>query len=466
MTTDIVKTPTPATVENTFGPLTLRTVLFEFAKIIAVVILLAVLVPSAPAWAGATLILQLRTDFLPVTEFAVVRTVMETTDPTDPTQTVFINEHVADGGGDYGTGRRIAEFGSVPTGIDWRGVVELIDGSGFAIARRPFRIELEDGVRVVTMLITRGDPPPDRHNHYTHWTSDEADKPRAECPAHTAVHGLACNGDNCDNLRLICSPVPGGLGNGSWTPFFSEEQVGLQGCAVDEFVTGIECSGNWCDDISLRCSKIPGTIESCYETGDISEEDPPFIDTNGFFVQRMSCSGSFCDNKRLELCRLNERLWTMRLFFDICVSVADWVQGDIDTGSQLVLLPCRNSDKGNLDQRWSLLENGRIVHPTEGLCLEPGQQGGFVTGACSEDDPVSWSPDGQNHLPWSNNPTLCLTVGGLGKPHERPQSPSPLTLEPCEDRADQYWELPGLWRWIFTDGFEGGNDERWSASVP
>ncbi len=134
------------------------------------------------------------------------------------------------------------------------------------------------------------------------WTTDGA--PESRCPAGQAVAGFECDGAYCDNIRLLCEPVPGGTGATTLTPAFSEEQPGFRGCAGNQVMVGITCTGNYCDNIALRCANV-GPVSSCVTTGTFSEESGAFFDLGNRFVRRISCSGSNCDNKSFEVCRVN-----------------------------------------------------------------------------------------------------------------------------------------------------------------
>jgi hypothetical protein len=134
------------------------------------------------------------------------------------------------------------------------------------------------------------------------WVTDGSGESR--CPTGQAVAGFQCDGSHCDNVRLLCEPVPGGTGATNLTPAFSEEQPGLRGCAGNQVMVGITCTGDDCDNMQLRCANV-GTVSSCVTTAEISEESPPFFDLNNRFVRRAACTGSFCDNVSFEMCRVS-----------------------------------------------------------------------------------------------------------------------------------------------------------------
>ncbi|MBL9028624.1 MAG: trypsin-like peptidase domain-containing protein [Myxococcales bacterium] len=139
------------------------------------------------------------------------------------------------------------------------------------------------------------------------WTTDGA--PESVCPANQAVVGFECLGSYCDDVRLLCEPVPGGTGATSLTPAFSEEQPGLRGCSGNQVVVGLTCSGNYCDNLQLRCANV-GTVTACTTTAAFSEESGAFFDTGNRFVRRAACSGSYCDNVSFEVCRVNATMAT------------------------------------------------------------------------------------------------------------------------------------------------------------
>ncbi|MEZ4221999.1 MAG: trypsin-like peptidase domain-containing protein [Polyangiaceae bacterium] len=134
------------------------------------------------------------------------------------------------------------------------------------------------------------------------WTTDGG--AASVCPPNQAVAGFECEGSYCDNVRLLCEPVPGGTGATNLTPAFSEEQPGLRGCSGNQVMVGISCSGDYCDNIQLRCANV-GAVSGCSTTASFSEESGPFFDRENRFVRRAACTGSFCDNVSFEVCRVN-----------------------------------------------------------------------------------------------------------------------------------------------------------------
>lgn len=167
---------------------------------------------------------------------------------------------------------------------------------------------------------------------WTDWVSEEGGSPAAVCGIWEAARGFDCRGDYCDDVRLYCDSLPFGISVGSYsfTPFFSEEDLGSTSWSLEGWygtdndysevcyahgaagiLTGIRCSGSYCDNISLECA-IPRTFfegvwepveyASCYWTGEYSEEDPPFYSPYGQFITGVECIGAYCNNKSYYVC--------------------------------------------------------------------------------------------------------------------------------------------------------------------
>ncbi len=162
--------------------------------------------------------------------------------------------------------------------------------------------------------------------------------------------GFVCQGEYCDNIRLVCEPFPNGISldpaTNNWSEFFSEEgsdtvvqyprplgwySVSGYNIAIGNnaeicnpldsggIVQGLKCRGSYCDAISIECSvprypdgrPVPMDAAECEWLGPYSEEDIG-IDFNLHsrgrgsgtlrFVAGIECSGSYCDNKRFLVC--------------------------------------------------------------------------------------------------------------------------------------------------------------------
>lgn len=140
---------------------------------------------------------------------------------------------------------------------------------------------------------------------WTGYTSEEY--PPLTCPPGYAVRGADCTGDYCDNVAVDCGDTNRSVGEQSWTPYFSEEGDGLadEGHCVgtDRWMTGLACSGGYCDNLSLLCSQLIGTATGgCFWSGWYSEEQSPFVASDGYYLEGIECSGDYCDNKRYQYC--------------------------------------------------------------------------------------------------------------------------------------------------------------------
>ena len=69
------------------------------------------------------------------------------------------------------------------------------------------------------------------------------------------VIGLSCRGKECDDisLRMISTPNLKSTGQCYSSPYFSEEPPSYRECKNGYFLSGLACSGDNCDDISLYC---------------------------------------------------------------------------------------------------------------------------------------------------------------------------------------------------------------------
>lgn len=164
------------------------------------------------------------------------------------------------------------------------------------------------------------------------WISEENGP--AICPAGHALLRLRCSGRYCDNIQATCTryAVPPFVASSQasyWTPWFSEEQNGdvVEGSNFPQLsdnyavAIGLQCRGSYCDDIRLLMQPLRGpnvpTLDSKAQTP-VCRVSKPFSEENGGrserpsayigkwmeLVHRIGCSGSYCDNLRIEWCRV------------------------------------------------------------------------------------------------------------------------------------------------------------------
>ena len=148
------------------------------------------------------------------------------------------------------------------------------------------------------------DEPESKASWVSGWFSEE--QGGATCPTGQAIYRVECNGRYCDNLRIFCSDSGDtALGASTyWTPFFSEEQGG-GGCATGYAATGIWCNGSFCDNIALECTAVDyNVVDDCSWTPWFSEENNGHgsMPAQYYRMTYMSCSGRYCDNKRMFGC--------------------------------------------------------------------------------------------------------------------------------------------------------------------
>jgi hypothetical protein len=80
---------------------------------------------------------------------------------------------------------------------------------------------------------------------------ESGSKVRHTCPAHTKITAIDCRGSYCDDIRIQCS-FAGGLTSATpcqWSlQWYSEENPAPFYAPVGSAIQGIECSGNHCDN--------------------------------------------------------------------------------------------------------------------------------------------------------------------------------------------------------------------------
>ena len=109
-------------------------------------------------------------------------------------------------------------------------------------------------------------------------------------------------------------------------------------------------SGDWLmsaspDGFSIAHPELQD--ENCYFTNGVSEETPPAVCANGYFVNGIVCRGSHCDNKHLKCCR------SIKGFSHANTSWSYWFSEErsghfFDAGRALIGLACNHDYCDNI----------------------------------------------------------------------------------------------------------------------
>jgi hypothetical protein len=90
-----------------------------------------------------------------------------------------------------------------------------------------------------------------------------------------------------------------------WTPYTSEEYAPI-GCDSGSLMNRVQCSGSYCDNIRAYCVPTGGSLGISEWTPYFSEEG-----TNkqtcpvGYWVTGLDCLGEYCDSVSLECTQIN-----------------------------------------------------------------------------------------------------------------------------------------------------------------
>jgi hypothetical protein len=422
--------------------------------------LAASLMVSSSAMAVSRLVIQVRTELIPGVELGWVRShFLELDDaggsvlPKYSAMDRWMNQSESTDWGEP-IGVRVAESQLLSDGY-YSGHVSIYNPEGGLVLGRLVRVRLTGGLHVVTVLLLRDPlalPPLPGYlpaTEVSHWTSEdvvdlgdsdnEHSKDPIQCPVNHAMHGLACDDSQCDNVRLFCRAVAGvSTQNHGWTSYFSEEAGSYQGCSSNEFATGLQCKGQFCDEIRLRCTEHNAVEDFCYVTDPISNDSPftEFADPANGYVRRILCEGSFCEDKRLEICRIVGYPLSFGAFSNLCVTS---VAGVMTVGTCLSA-----ENETNISQVWHLdAPTGLISNPLNGSCLTAlGGFGSLTEEPCVEAGDTSWFMDSNGRLSsvdLNNNP-LCMSVVGVQDPLGLPPIGSSLELSTCSLALYQVFE--------------------------
>lgn len=162
-----------------------------------------------------------------------------------------------------------------------------------------------------------------RADSWSQFTSEETQP--LTCRLGTFVTGLRCTGRYCDNVALRCSDqrLPIEIHDRFWSENISEEsgrnKVGHR-IESEEFgfvigvISGIACSGSYCDNVSVEFTVLHNAeFKNCFWTSWVSEESggtwelDPGRYPAAVYPAAVQCRGSYCDDKRFELCQISRR---------------------------------------------------------------------------------------------------------------------------------------------------------------
>jgi hypothetical protein len=145
---------------------------------------------------------------------------------------------------------------------------------------------------------------------WTSWVSEEFGQ--AKCASGTAAYQVHCNGSYCDQVRMNCKTMPGGLNADDWHETDWVEHGGdiFGGGAIKEtqcqdgyWATELQCMGDWCDNVRLICTKGTRSHGACeWTTTWWSEEQGTYPGKAGYLLAGVRCSGPHCDNKQYYIC--------------------------------------------------------------------------------------------------------------------------------------------------------------------
>lgn len=144
----------------------------------------------------------------------------------------------------------------------------------------------------------------------TGWVSEEFGS--AICKPTQAATQVECRGSYCDQIRLYCNTMPGGLmyddqAETAWVEYggnwLGEGNQKDAVCLDGYWATGIECMGDFCDNVRLLCTRGTRSHGDCEWTPDLwSEESGIYRGKPGYFLAGVHCEGTHCDNKRYYVC--------------------------------------------------------------------------------------------------------------------------------------------------------------------
>lgn len=91
-----------------------------------------------------------------------------------------------------------------------------------------------------------------------------------------------------------------------WTGWTSEELPPLE-CEAGRLINGAECSGSYCDNIRVDCTDAAVSYGSSYWTTNISEETGARYCGPNEWATGIQCRDGYCDNVYLECTQITNR---------------------------------------------------------------------------------------------------------------------------------------------------------------
>ncbi|HEY0714713.1 MAG TPA: fibronectin type III domain-containing protein, partial [Polyangia bacterium] len=151
-------------------------------------------------------------------------------------------------------------------------------------------------------------------------TSEE--RPPAMCPEQSAIAGVACHGDYCDDVEIMCKSPRKDVVIETDRPisrsFFSSHQnpgvfdfcdrgvctphIGVN-CGISGVAVGLECNGSDCTEVALHCSHLSkGRLQKCGWTETVSDESKWNVFHAGKVANGLRCFGENCDSMSFFVC--------------------------------------------------------------------------------------------------------------------------------------------------------------------
>ena len=99
-----------------------------------------------------------------------------------------------------------------------------------------------------------------------------------------------------DTVNAGIDPVPFIM-----MPWFSEESFGMSECPANQVVTGFDCSGSYCDNVRLECHSYGTSLGATDEVSAWFEHNGKYLHIcdEGSKITAIDCWGDNCDNIKI-----------------------------------------------------------------------------------------------------------------------------------------------------------------------